>query len=121
MPNVVDIHQVETETYMWGQGCQAWVLNNSKNVTIKEELMAPSTREQLHLHKTMEQFFYILEGSAVMTLENRPVQINPGQGLHIPVNTPHFIANKSSEPLRFLVISTPGESVQQEKRTLLNN
>ena len=121
MAEVVGIHQQTTPSYSWAEGCQAWILNNTETATIKEELMAPGTREQLHLHKAMEQFFYILEGVAVIVLEGRTFQLNAGQGLHIVANTAHFIENKSGASLRFLVISTPGENTVPEKRRLLNS
>lgn len=108
MSQPVDKHN--TQTYEWASGCQAWVLNDSAAASIKEERMEPGTREQLHLHKQTEQFFYILEGEAVIYLEGNAVSLQRYQGLQIPALATHYIANESAAPVRFLVISSPGNS-----------
>lgn len=105
MNQPVDIHN--TESYEWASGCKAWVLNESAVTSVKEERMEPGTREQLHLHKQMEQFFYILEGQALIYLEGKPTPLHAGQGLRISPLTTHYIANESALPVRFLVISAP--------------
>jgi mannose-6-phosphate isomerase-like protein (cupin superfamily) len=50
------------EHYIWGNNCDSWVLLNSKNPSIKQEIMPPKTKEQLHFHKNAQQFFFILKG-----------------------------------------------------------
>lgn len=102
----VDKHN--TETYEWASGCQAWVLNDSPASTVKEERMEAGTREQLHLHKQTEQFFYILEGQAVIYMDGNATVLDTQQGLCVPALTTHYIANESDAPVRFLVISAPG-------------
>lgn len=105
-----------TENYQWAAGCQAWILNQSPAASIKEELMGPGTREQLHLHKQMEQFFYILEGQAVLYVDGNTIPIQANQGLSVPAMTTHYIANESGAPVRFLVISAP--AVQDDRENL---
>jgi len=107
---VVDSKAPNTPCYEWGTGCLAWVLSTGAACTIKEELMAPGTREQLHLHKAATQFFYILEGSAEMYLDGERFFLTTNQGLEIPPMTTHYIANNAENQLRFLVITAPGEA-----------
>lgn len=114
MAGPVDINN--TETYAWAPGCQAWLLHDSDAATIKEERMDPGTREQLHLHKQLEQFFYVLEGQAVIYLEGTRHHLDGGQGLQIPALQTHYIANESETPVRFLVISAPGTDKNRPDR-----
>ncbi len=46
----------DSEHYIWGNNCDSWVLLNSKNPSIKQEIMPPKTKEQLHFHKNAQQF-----------------------------------------------------------------
>lgn len=99
------------KSYQWAEGCLAWVLQQTPGTTIKEELMAPGTRERLHLHQYSEQFFYVLEGSALFYIEGQPIALDLHQGLQVAPGSAHFITNPSDDtPLRFLVITTPGEN-----------
>jgi mannose-6-phosphate isomerase-like protein (cupin superfamily) len=106
---VVDSKNIDTPSYQWGPGCLAWVLSQTAGCTIKEEQMAPATREQLHLHKAATQFFYILEGAADMYVDSKIFCLRAGQGLEISPMSTHYIANNTENQLRFLVITTPGE------------
>ena len=102
--------------YDWASGCSAWVLNDSARLLVKEERMAAGTREQLHLHKEQEQFFFILEGAAVLYVEGMAYSLGAGQGLQIPAQATHYIANESDLDVRFLVISAPGTRDKQPDR-----
>lgn len=68
--------------------------------------MLPNTSEQLHYHEKAKQFFYILKGQAVFTLEENIFHVTENQGISIEPSQKHKISNMSSEDLEFLVIST---------------
>lgn len=99
-----------TAAYTWGDACKAWLLQQSENVIIKEEMMPPGTSESLHLHEGMEQFFYILEGQATFILDGKTVHVKSREGLSIRAGLPHKIINNTKEPLTFIVISAPGSA-----------
>ncbi len=94
--------------YQWGNHCDAWTLLQSENGIVKEEKMPPNTEEQLHYHNETEQFFYILEGKASFYIASDVVHASKNEGIHIPVGVAHKISNETSEDLRFLVLSFPG-------------
>ena len=49
-----------TEHYVWGGNCDSWVLLDSQELAIKQEIMPPKSKEILHFHKNAQQFFFIL-------------------------------------------------------------
>lgn len=93
--------------YTWGNNCDSWVLTDTANLSVKQEKMPSGTKEKWHFHTIAQQFFYILKGTATFYTNNETTQVNAHQGISIPANTKHYIANESPENLEFLVISQP--------------
>ena len=100
------IEKESSEHYVWGEHCESWVLQNSENLIVKQEMMPTNTKEQLHFHEKAEQFFYVLKGSAIFFIEGESFEISEKQGISVKANQKHFISNESSGDLEFLVIST---------------
>jgi len=93
--------------YIWGNGCDSWVLNDSRSLSVKQEKMPPGTAEKLHLHKAAEQVFYILKGEAVFDINDEKFSVKAGESISIQPQSEHFISNESQDELEFLVISSP--------------
>lgn len=93
--------------YLWGNSCDSWVLAETDLLSIKQENMPPGTKEILHFHKKAQQFFFVLKGTATFYIDEKRVSLEEQQGLLINKNSKHFIANETTEPLHFLVISQP--------------
>jgi mannose-6-phosphate isomerase-like protein (cupin superfamily) len=93
--------------YVWGNNCDSWVLAKTNMLSVKQENMPAGTKEKLHFHKNAQQFFFVLNGSATFYVDEKKAILNEQQGLLIDKNSNHYIANESSEPLQFLVISQP--------------
>ncbi|GGG61586.1 cupin domain-containing protein [Epilithonimonas arachidiradicis] len=96
-----------TEHYIWGGNCDSWILLNSNNLSIKQETMPPNSKEQLHFHKNAQQFFFILKGKAMFTVDGEVSEVAENSGFHISPNKNHLIENQSDVNLEFLVISNP--------------
>jgi len=113
----MSISRENAEHYQWGNQCEGWHLVKNRELSVIEESMPPGTAEVRHHHLKAQQFFYILDGEAVMEREGQATVLGPGDGLHIPPGTRHQIRNRSSRPVRFLVISQPpshGDRVTEE-------
>jgi quercetin dioxygenase-like cupin family protein len=95
------------EHYRWGDACDGWHLLAGDDLSVIEECMPPGTAEQRHRHSKSRQFFYVLEGEAVLELEGTPHRLGSGQGLHVPPGAAHQMRNDSMRGLRFLVVSSP--------------
>ncbi|GAB0156171.1 cupin domain-containing protein [Chryseobacterium sp. Alg-005] len=96
-----------SEHYIWGDGCDSWVLRDAQNLSVKQEKMPSGTSEKLHFHEYAEQFFYILKGDAVFYLNDEKVFVKTGESISILPGSGHKISNETSEDLEFLVISSP--------------
>jgi len=53
-----------------------------------------------------EEFGYVLEGVMTFIIENRRYDLNPGDSLHIPSQTPHNWANFTNKLVRLLYVNT---------------
>lgn len=93
--------------YLWGKNCDAWVLADNPDLSVKLETMPSGAKEQLHFHQQAQQFFYVLQGTAVFYMNGEKSIVRSQQGIFIESGIRHFIANESSEDLEFLVISQP--------------
>jgi quercetin dioxygenase-like cupin family protein len=71
------------------------------------------TQLEPHFHNSHE-FYFILDGSAVMQVEGTKRIVGPGDLVHIPPNAPHSIAATDDGPLRSFAFAAsfqaPGET-----------
>lgn len=95
------------EHFVWGDGCDGWWLKKDGKFTVIEEVMPSCASEAKHYHKEVEQFFYVLDGSLVITVDDHEYTLQQNQGLTIKPGVMHQVFNKSKEPARFLVVSCP--------------
>lgn len=62
-----------------------------------------------HAHVVNEEMIFVLAGQGVLRLGERQLPLRPGDVVALPpggVETAHQIVNSSSEPLRYLCVST---------------
>ena len=75
--------------------------------------VAAGTALEPHYHNSHE-FYFILEGSAVMQVGADRRTVGPGELVHIPPNAPHSITATDDGPLRSFAFAAsfqaPGES-----------
>lgn len=109
----------DSEHYFWGKYCESWILNDSQNLSVKQEKMPPNTSEKLHFHEIAEQFFYILKGEATFHINEEKVFIKVGESISVLPKSHHYISNESQENLEFLVISNP--STNNDRIEINNN
>ncbi|MEL7588529.1 MAG: cupin domain-containing protein [Prolixibacteraceae bacterium] len=105
--NTGKVNRHNCQSYHWGEGCLAYILNQTESMSVKEELMPPNTTEELHFHRHTSQFFYILEGQATFILNGEIIYLEQGDSLAVPKGVIHQIRNSAPDKLRFLVISSP--------------
>ena len=112
------ISRATAEHYTWGTHCDGWHLVKDAALSVIEEQMPPAGCEELHSHRSAQQFFFVLSGEVTIELERDEIRLHAGEGLHIPPLVPHRIRNRSQESARFLVISHPpshGDRVVKEQ------
>ena len=101
------INLEKAEKYEWGNLCYGWHLLKNNQLGIIQELMPPGTEEKLHQHLKAQQFFYILKGSAVFTIDDKTEVLQANEGIEVRPLTWHKIKNNGNVDLEFLVISEP--------------
>lgn len=58
--------------------------------------LQPGEMHILHHHPDIAEFYYVLEGSAEMTVEDETVRAIPGTFCYIPANAKHRIVNNTT-------------------------
>ncbi|BDI20121.1 cupin [Nostoc cf. commune SO-36] len=74
-----------------------------------ENLIQPGgTAPVLHIHRQMEEMFYVLEGEVEIQVGNQIIHGQPGSFVLVPRNTPHTFANRATQPAKLLIMFCPG-------------
>ena len=100
--------------YGWGDGCDGWRLAAGAGLSVIEERVPPGGSEKRHVHRVARQFFYVLEGRAVIELGGTEHAVGPGEGLEVEPGVPHRFFNPSDADVVFLVVSAPSTSGDRE-------
>jgi mannose-6-phosphate isomerase-like protein (cupin superfamily) len=72
----------------------------------KEIVVFPHKRLSLQRHQRRSEHWYIIDGQAEITLDDKTFVLAPGQSVDIPKGTLHRIANPGSENVRFIEVQT---------------
>jgi mannose-6-phosphate isomerase-like protein (cupin superfamily) len=103
--HIIDI--TSSERYQWGAGSEGWHLLNRPELSVIQERVPAGDRERRHFHSFARQFFYILQGAAVLEVEGSRFELRAGQGLEVPPEARHQFVNESADIVTFLVVSWP--------------
>ncbi len=105
------ISHLNAEHYTWGMAggaaCDGWHLVRTPELSVIQERMPPGTSEARHFHERARQFFFVLEGEAVLEVEGMEHQLTAQQGLEVAPVRAHQLFNRAAADLHFLVISQP--------------
>jgi quercetin dioxygenase-like cupin family protein len=55
-----------------------------------------------HVHPTMEEYFYFLQGTGTYTVDGNTYTLEPGVFLRIPAGVPHMLQAGGNESLEFV-------------------
>jgi mannose-6-phosphate isomerase-like protein (cupin superfamily) len=61
-----------------------------------------------HIHRSIEELFYVLEGEFDFLVGDRVVRVGPGAFVSVPPGVAHDFRNPTDRPARWLGISSPG-------------
>jgi mannose-6-phosphate isomerase-like protein (cupin superfamily) len=76
--------------------------------SLAEARLAPGAATTPHHHGVTEEIYYILTGTADMTLGQETRPVGPGDAIAIPPGIRHTIRNTGPEELVFLCTCAPG-------------
>src|SRR5258708_21889919 len=93
--------------YKWGDDCYGWNYIDTDALSVKQELMPPDTAEQLHFHEKSTQVFFVVKGRATFSIDGVISELKPEQGIEIKPGQKHFISNKETTDIEFILYSSP--------------
>lgn len=93
--------------YRWGTDSDGWHLLERDDLSVIRERVPPGDAEVRHRHARARQFFYVLDGSAVLEIDGVRHALGAGQGIHVPPGVAHRFGNESDADVHFLVVSAP--------------
>jgi quercetin dioxygenase-like cupin family protein len=82
---------------------------DTKHTTMFDWTLPAGFSTGLHVHRTQEETFYVLEGECRWQIGDQTVHAKPGTYVFIPPGVPHNIGNASDKPARMIMtVSPPG-------------
>jgi len=71
---------------------------------VKRIVVSPGRRLSYQRHARRAEHWFVVSGSATVTLEGAQIALGPGQSIDIPMGAAHRIANPGVEPLVFIEV-----------------
>lgn len=68
---------------------------------------APGFDTGLHVHRTLEETFYVLEGEFELRADEEVRRALPGSLMFIPPGVPHRFSNPTDAPAKLLLVMSP--------------
>lgn len=81
---------------------------DQKHFAMGVETFEPGNGTHVHAHPSHDEFFYIIQGSGVLRVEDRHYPIKGGCAIHIPKGQRHQITNTGQEILKVTWAFVPG-------------
>jgi mannose-6-phosphate isomerase len=80
------------------------VLADEVDHKVKRITVRPGSRLSLQRHHRRAEHWYVIQGEAVVTVDERELRYGPGQSLDIPRGSAHRVANAGTEELVFIEV-----------------
>lgn len=75
--------------------------------SLAEETLPPGKTVTPHHHEVLEEIYYILSGSGVMTIGNEAKMVSAGDAIYIPIHHRHTLTNTGNEEMKILLVCGP--------------
>lgn len=75
--------------------------------SLAEELLPPGATVAPHHHEVLEEIYYVLEGTGVMTVGDETREVGAGDAVYIPRHHRHTLTNTGAEMMRILLVCGP--------------
>jgi mannose-6-phosphate isomerase-like protein (cupin superfamily) len=72
---------------------------------LHDDVLPPGTSIGVHRHQDDEEYYYILEGQGIMTLNGQQLPVGPGDITAVFPGGEHGLENAGTSSLRVLVFS----------------
>ena len=83
---------------------------HAHGAAVFEFTAAPGFEVGAHIHHSLEEVFYVLEGELDLRVGDRIMRGGPGTFMFVPKEAPHAFSNPGSTPAKMLlIVSPPGQ------------
>ena len=80
------------------------VLSDEPDHKVKRIVVYPGKRLSLQRHRRRSEHWHVVNGEALVTLNDKEVRLNKGMSVDIPFGTAHRVKNTGTENLVFIEI-----------------
>jgi mannose-1-phosphate guanylyltransferase/mannose-6-phosphate isomerase len=81
-------------------------LAHNDRFRVKEIVVRPGAQLSLQLHRHRAEHWVVVSGVALVTLGSEEKMVHETESIHVPVGTPHRLANPGKIPLRLIEVQT---------------
>ncbi len=82
------------------------VLLEATDHKVKEIMVRPGQRLSLQRHRQRAEYWYVVQGQAVVTRDHEEIPLARGQGVDIPRGSWHRVRNPGEADLLFVEVQT---------------
>jgi mannose-1-phosphate guanylyltransferase/mannose-1-phosphate guanylyltransferase/mannose-6-phosphate isomerase len=82
------------------------ILYEEEQLKVKRIIVKPGKRLSLQSHKNRSENWVIIQGNALVTLDEKDTPLSPNQFVFIPPGAKHRIANRGNDNVVFVEIQT---------------
>jgi mannose-6-phosphate isomerase len=80
------------------------VLEESRTFKVKRIEVLPGKRLSYQKHAQRAEHWFVVAGTAKVTLDGREITVNTGQAIDIPIGSAHRVENPGDEDLIFIEV-----------------
>ena len=80
------------------------VLEEAPNFKVKRIEVLPGKRLSYQKHAQRAEHWYVVAGTAKVTLDGREITVGPGEAIDIPIGGAHRVENPGEEDLIFIEV-----------------
>jgi len=80
------------------------VLSDEPDHKVKRIVVYPGKRLSLQRHRHRSEHWHMVNGEALVTLDDKEIQLHKGMSIDIPAHAAHRIKNTGGEDLTFIEI-----------------
>ena len=97
------MNYLEKDERPWGR---YFVLQDDDNYKVKRIEVEPGRRLSYQYHNKRSETWIIIEGSAIVTIDENVKEYNKGETIIIPTKAKHRVENKNNSLLVFIEVQT---------------
>ncbi len=82
------------------------ILADSPDHKVKRIIVQPGMRLSLQLHRRRSEHWFMVQGTGIITIDEKLVEARPGKAVDIPAGVKHRIKNTGKKELVFIEVQT---------------